>query len=111
MAYTFEQLHKMRVADLRKIAEGLSHPELEGYTTMHKEQLVPALCHALGIPDHVVHEVKGLDKTKVKKQIRQLKAERDEALQAKDYVRLKRIRTRIRKLKNALRRAALAAAK
>ena len=46
MAYTFKQLHKMRVADLRTIAEGLEHEELQGFTTMHKEQLVPALTRA-----------------------------------------------------------------
>lgn len=105
MAYTYEQLHKMRVADLREIAKDLEHEELQGYTTMHKEQLVPALCHALGIEDHVHHEVVGLDKTKIKQQIRQLKKIRDEALEEKDAEKLRKARAGISRLKKKLRRA------
>lgn len=105
MAYTFEQLHKMKVADLRNVAKDLEHEELHGYTTMHKEQLVPALCHALGIEDHVHHEVVGLDKTSIKKQIRENKKIRDEALEAKDKEKLKVARTKISRLKKKLRQA------
>ena len=105
MAYSFKKLHKMRVADLRTIAEGLEHEELQGFTTMHKEQLVPAMCHALGIEDHVHHEVVGLNKTQIKQQIRNLKQERDTVLIAKDAARLKQIRTKIRHLKKKLRQA------
>lgn len=107
MAYTYEQLHKMRVTDLREIAKEMEHEELQGYTTMHKEQLVPALCHALGIEDHVHHEVVGVDKTKIKQEIRALKKERDKALEAGDSEKLKHSRTKISRLKKKLRRATI----
>lgn len=105
MDYTWEQLHKMRVGDLRKIAEGIEHSELQGYTTMHKEQLVPALCRALGIEDHAHHEVVGLNKTKIKQDIRELKKERDAALVAKDLSKVREVRRQIHHLKRQLRRA------
>jgi len=105
--YTWEQLHKMRVADLRNIAEGLDHEELQGYSTMHKEQLVPALCHALGIEDHAHHEVVGVNKTAIKQKIRALKKERDAALEAKDKDKLKNVRREIHHLKIKLRKATI----
>jgi hypothetical protein len=105
MAYSFEQLHKMRVADLRQIAKDLEFEELKGHTTMHKEPLVLALCHALGIEDHVHHKVVGVDKTKIKQQIREFKKERDAALEAKDSKKLKLARAKISRLKKKLRQA------
>ena len=106
MAHTWEELHKMPVKRLREIAEELGdHEELHGYLTMHKDSLVPALCHVLGIEDHAHHEVVGIDKATVKAQIRELKVQRDEALAAKDSVELKRIRRRIHRLKRKLHKA------
>ncbi|MBN1558632.1 transcription termination factor Rho [candidate division KSB1 bacterium] len=105
MDYTWEQLHKMRVADLRTIAQTLEHAALQGFSTMHKEQLVPALCHALGIEDHAHHEVVGLNKTQIKGQIRALKKERDAAIEAKDKDKLKTVRREIHHLKVKLRKA------
>jgi len=104
--YTWEELHKMTVKKLREIAEEQGdHTELHGFLTMHKESLVPALCHVLGIEDHVHHEVVGIDKTAVKAQIRALKVERDAALDAKDSVELKRVRRKIHRLKRKLHKA------
>jgi len=106
MAYTWEELHKMPVKRLREIAEDLGeHEELHGYSTMHKENLVPALCHVLGIEDHAHHEVVGVDKTAIKARIRELKARRDEAVAAGDAVQLKRIRRKIHRLKRELHKA------
>ena len=105
MDYTWEKLHKMRVSDLRDIAQTLNHEKLQGFSTMHKEQLVPALCHALGIEDHMHHEVVGLNKTKIKQQIRALKKDRDAAIAAKDGKKLKAIRHDIHRLKLQLRKA------
>lgn len=64
-SYTWEQLRRLKVSELREIAEGLQHDALRGYTTMHKEQLLPALCEALGIEAHEHHDVVGLDKRRV----------------------------------------------
>lgn len=106
MAYTWEELRKTPVKKLREIAEELGeHDELHGYSTMHKESLVPALCHVLGIEDHAHHEIVGVDKTVIKARIRELKAQRDEALAAGDPVRLKRIRRKIHRMKRELRKA------
>ncbi len=90
----------------REIAEELGdHDELHGYSTMHKENLVPALCHILGIDDHAHHEVIGVDKATIKVKIRELKVQRDEALAAGDSVQLKRIRRKIHRMKRELHKA------
>ena len=105
MEHTFEELSKTTVVELRKIASGLENEALRGYSTMHKEQLVKALCTALGIEAHVHHEVVGVDKSKIKARIRKLKLDRDAALEARDRKQLKAIRREIHKLKHGLRKA------
>jgi hypothetical protein len=104
MPYTWEELHEKTVTQLREIAEGIEHDALHGYSTMHKEDLIPALCEALGIEAHAHHEVVGVDKAAIKSEIRELKVKRDEALAAGDKVALKRVRRRIHRLKGELRR-------
>ncbi len=105
MAHTYEELHQKTVAEMRAIAKGMDHEPLRGYTTMHKEQLLLALCTALGLEAHEHHEVVGVDKTKIKQQIRQLKVERDAALEAHDSKELKVIRRRIHRLKRKIHKA------
>jgi len=105
MAYTYEELSNKTVAQLREIAEGIEHDALHGYTTMHKEQLLPALCDALGIEAHEHHDVVGVDKTKIKQRIRALKQQRDAALAAHDSAELKRIRRQIHRLKRRIKKA------
>lgn len=105
MPFTYEELRKKTVAELREIAAGIEDERLQGHTQMHKEQLIPLLCDVLGIEAHAHHEVVGLDKTKVKTEIRELKARRDAALEAHDDDELKRVRRRIHRLKGRLRRA------
>jgi hypothetical protein len=105
MAYTYEQLAEMTVAQLREIAKGIEVEEVKGFSTMHKEKLLPALCKALHVEAHVHHEVVGINKSRVKAEIRKLKAERDAALAKKDSERLRGIRRRIHRLKRTLRRA------
>ena len=53
---------------------------MHGYTIMHKEPLLHAVCTALGLEEHIHHNVVGIDKSKVKRQIRELKVERNGAL-------------------------------
>lgn len=103
--HTWDSLHKLTVTKLRQIAKELDYEELHGYRTMHKEQLLPALCHALGIEDHAHHEIVGIDKTAVKARIRELKTQRDAAIAVHDSAELKRIRRRIHRLKRRLHRA------
>ncbi|MBI5472761.1 MAG: hypothetical protein HY961_10500 [Ignavibacteriae bacterium] len=105
MAYTYEQLSKMTVAQLREIAHGVEHEAVKGSSTMHKEKLLPALCLALGIEGHVHHEVKGIDKRAVKAEIKQLKLKKDSALQAKNHTEFKAAIRKIHDLKHKLRKS------
>lgn len=106
MAYAYEELKKQTVVQLREIAESQGeHAELHGFRTMHKDELLPHLCHVLGIEDHEHHEVVGIDKTAIKGEIRLLKEARDTALQARDLDEYRAAIRKIRKLKRTLRRA------
>ena len=105
MAHTYEELKKKKVEELREIAAGIEHEALQGHTQMNKEHLLPALCKALGIDTHAHHEVKGLDKAKLKGRIQELKKKRDEALAAKDHAQLKHVRRTIHQLKRKIRKA------
>ena len=107
MPYTYEQLKDLTVAQLREIAQGIEHEAVKGFSTMHKEKLLPALCKALGIDAHVHHHVVGIDKTKIKGEIRALKAKREAALKAKDRATYRHILREIHDLKNKLRRATI----
>lgn len=105
MPYTYEELSKMTVVELRKIADTIEHEATKGHSTMHKEKLLPALCIALGIEAHAHHEAKGIDKGQIKMRIRSLKKDREAALQAHDSAKLKEVRVQIKKLKKTLRKA------
>jgi len=103
--HTYEELKSKTVAQLREIAAGLEHDAVHGYSTMHKEPLLRAVCAALGVQEHEHHEVVGLDRGKVKRRIRALKLERSAALQAHDGRELKRIRRQIHGLKRQIKKA------
>lgn len=103
--FTYEDLKKKTVAQLREIASGIEHEAVKGYTQLNKEPLILAICKALGIDPHEHHHVEGINKGKIKKQIKQLKEKRDEAIAAHDHVELKAIRRQIHRLKRDLRKA------
>ncbi len=105
MSYTYGELKHTKVSDLRDIAAGIDHEAVHGYTQFRKDQLVQALCAALGIEAQEHHEVKGLDKAAIKKHIRELKGQRDSALEAHDSKQLKIIRRKIHRFKRAIHRA------
>ena len=107
MAYTYQELHEKTVAQLRELAGGIEHDVLHGFKTMHKQDLLLALCKALGIEAHEYHDVLGVDKSKIKTQIRAMKAKRDAALEAGDPQQLKFARHNIRRLKRKIRRHTL----
>jgi hypothetical protein len=104
MAYTYEQLKHMTLADLREIAKGSEHEAVQGYTQMNKEHLVGALASALGI-QHTHHDVVGIDKSSIKSRIREMKTQRDAALTAHDHAQLKVVRRTIHRLKRRIHKA------
>lgn len=103
MAYTYEELNKMTVIELRKIADGIDHEAVHGHITMHKEKLVPALCIALGIESHIHHQATISSKSSMKLEIRNLKKKRSVAVASKDYAQLRDIRQHIHDIKVKLR--------
>ena len=105
MAHTYEELNSKTVAQLREVAEGVDHEAVHGFTTMHKDQLLHALCVAFDLDEHVHHEVIGINKRAIKNQIRELKVQRDAALEAHDPETLKRVRRQIHRLKRRIRAA------
>lgn len=105
MSHTYEELHAMTIAQMREVAAGIEDPRLEGHTQLNKEHLLPLLCDVLGVEAYVHHAVVGIDKAKIKAQIRAVKIERDAALEAGDRVALKRARRKIHRLKRTIRRA------
>jgi hypothetical protein len=105
MEYTYEQLSLMTASQLREIGHSLGHPDLQGIATMHKDKLLPLLCSVLGIEAHAHHQAVGIDKTKIKQEIRILKKEREAALAGKDGAKLREVRGKIHHLKRLLRKS------
>jgi hypothetical protein len=100
--YSYEELKHKTVAELREIASGIEHDAVRGYTQLHKDEIIHGLCTALGIEEHVHHEVVGVNKARIKAKIKALKAERDAALAAHDSAQLKFVRRKIHRLKRKL---------
>ncbi len=105
MEHTYQDLHEMTVAELREVASGLEHEAVQGYTQLNKEHLLLAVCQALSIDPHEHHEAVGINKAKIKADIRKLKVDRQGALESKNSRELKRIRREIRGLKRKIRKA------
>lgn len=110
MAHTYEELHKKTVAELRDIAKDLDHEAVKGHTQMNKEHLLPAICTALDIKidKHHHHEADGIDKKKVKDKLKELRAEKQKAIEAKDAAQLKALRRRYHNLNHKIRSATTA---
>jgi len=95
----------MTVAQLREISAGIDHPAVSGYSQKRKDEVLAGICEALGIEMHEHHDVVGLDKAAVKTQIKDWKAKRDAALEAKDPAQLKMARTKMRRLRRKIRKS------
>ena len=105
MEHTYHDLREMTVAQLREVAGTLEHEAVQGYTQLNKEPLLLAVCQALAVDPHEHHEAVGIDKAKIKADIRKLKVDRQAALEAKDHQELKKIRREIRGLKREIRKS------
>jgi len=106
MEYTFEDLKKKKVAELREIAAGIDHEAVQGATQMHKDHLLEAICHALDIDMHIHHVAHMKNKAKIKAKIRALKVKREKALDKKKHEDYRGIIREIHHLKRELRKAA-----
>jgi hypothetical protein len=105
MAYTYHELKEQNLAQLREIAATSTHEALQGYSQLNKEHLLVQLCKAFNIDMHEHHKVVGIDKTKVKTQIKELKVKRDAALASHDSDQLKIVRREIHRLKRQMHKA------
>jgi hypothetical protein len=106
--YTYEQLHKMTVGELREIAAPIEDERVKGFSQLHKEQILPILCEVLGIEARAHHVAVGIDKAPIKQEIRSLKAKRDALISAKSTEarkELRGVRRKLRKQRRKLRRA------
>lgn len=103
MAHTYHDLKLKTVAELRELAKDLQHDAVQGYSQMNKERLLPALCRALNVDMHEHHLAVGLDKGAVKAKMRQLKEDRQRALDAHDHPSLKNIRRQLHALNRQIR--------
>jgi hypothetical protein len=103
--YTYDQLKNMTVVQLREMVPTLPNQEaLEGYSTMHKDHLLPLMCKVLGI--HIHHAAVGSEKARMKAAVRRLKVKRDEMTAADKGDQLPAIRQQLHVLKRKLRRLA-----
>ena len=104
MAYTYHDLKGKTVQELREIAQTVEqHDAVQGYSQMNKDHLLPALCKALGIDTHEHHAVVGIDKPAIKSKMRELRKQRDSALEAGDHDLLKNVRRQIHRLNRQIR--------
>ena len=103
MAHTYESLKKKTIAELRDIAKDLPHDAVQGFTQMNKDHLLPAVCAALGIDAHEHHAAHGEIKSAAKTKMRELRARRQQAIEAHDGEALKAIRREYHHLNHQLR--------
>jgi hypothetical protein len=103
MAHTYEELKAKTIAELREIAKNVQSDDVRGYSQMNKDHLLPALCKAFGIDTHEHHVVVGIDKAGIKAKIRELKRQRDAAIEASDHTQLKSLRRTIHHLNHQVR--------
>ena len=104
MAYTYHDLKLKTIQELREIAKGVANQEaVQGYSQMNKDHLLPALCKALGIDTHEHHGVTGIDKPAIKAKMRELRKQRDAAVEAHDSDTLKSVRRQLHRLNRQIR--------
>ena len=103
MAHTSEELKGKTVAELREMAKETGHESLQGAMQMNKEHLLPVLCQVLGIDTHAHHQASGIDKPALKAKMRELKKQRDAAVEAHDHETLKAVCRHIHHLNHRIR--------
>lgn len=97
----YHDLEKMTVVKLREEASKLE--DVKGVSGMKKSELIELLCERLDIHKPET-KVEGVDKSKLKSKMRELKNKREEAVANHDHQALAEIRRRIRVYKRSLRK-------
>ncbi|MCK4304241.1 MAG: hypothetical protein KAY24_08370 [Candidatus Eisenbacteria sp.] len=98
----YHELEKTTAAKLREMAQ--EYEDIVGAAGMNKEQLVDLLADKLGIEKpHKV--VVGIDKVKIKAEIRELKKLRDKAIEGKDRMEFKKVRRMLHHQRHKLHKA------
>ncbi len=108
MATPRADLEKLTAPKLRELALE-KYPDITGVSGMKKEELVEAIIAEeirLGLrpKEEKTQAMAGMGVTQLKAAIRNLKKDRDAALQNKDAAGLGRVRLRIKRMKRQLRR-------
>jgi len=102
MAYTIHDLKGKTIQELREIAKGVENQDaVAGFTQMNKDHLLPVLAKALGIHEH--HDVTGIDKPAIKTKMRELRQQRDAAIEAHDADKLRSVRRQLHRLNRQIR--------
>jgi hypothetical protein len=96
-------LEKMTVKDLREMAKDM--PQIIGVSGMKKDELIVAIKEVKGIKDEPIKKADA-SVGELKKKIREVKAQRQAALEAKDRKMATIYKRRISRLKKKSRRAA-----
>ena len=103
MAYTYHELKEKTLQELREIATTVDSEALKGASQMNKDHLLPVLCKALGIDTHEHAIVVGIDKAGIDAKMRELRKQRDVALEAHDGETLKSVRRHLHHLNHQIR--------
>ena len=100
----FKELEKLTVVKLREMTR--EYEDIKGASAMTKEQLLNVLCEKLGIEREVhVKVVGGVDKTTLKKRIREFKTQAAAAAVNGDKAAARRLRRRAHHTKRKLRKS------
>ena len=102
---TAKEIDRMNVPRLKEAALAYGG-KISGVHGMDKNQLIRALKEINDIPLLEAKRTSKIDRSAVKQQIKTLKNMRDQHIEAKDGVQLKRVRRRIKSLRRKLVRTA-----
>ena len=100
----FKELQKLTVVKLREMTG--EYEDIKGASAMTKDQLLNVLCEKLGIQHEVhVEVVEGVDKTALKKRIKEFKTQAAAAAVNGDRAAARRLRRKAHHTKRKLRKS------
>jgi hypothetical protein len=101
-----KELQKLTVTKLREMA--MEYEDITDASGMTKEQLQDVLCEKLGIEkEEVIEHKAGVDTTALKKKIKELKAQAQQAATSGDKVMAKRYRRQAHRANRTLKKSVI----